>query len=114
PNADHAEPFQRAMPLTATPPAVANLPPATRSPLGSVVSAKTNELASPSPVPSADHCPVAGSNAAILFAATFPATVNWPAITRWPDIWPGPAGAQIVIADTVPFVPGTPSPSFQS
>src|SRR3954468_15701280 len=41
PSADHDEPFQRAMALTAAPPMVINLPPAMTSPLGSAASAST-------------------------------------------------------------------------
>src|SRR5262245_52448517 len=39
PSCDHDAPFQRAMLFAATPPAVVKLPPATRSPFGSVVRA---------------------------------------------------------------------------
>src|SRR5262245_39285802 len=42
PSGDHELPFQRAMLIAATPPAVANKPPATTSPLGRVVSALTD------------------------------------------------------------------------
>ena len=62
------------------------------------------------PVPSADHADVCGSNIAMLFAATLPATVKPPPTTNCAANGPAPSGSHITIAFTGPSTPPTPSP----
>ncbi len=108
PSGAHDVPFQRAMRLADTPPAVVKAPPAMRSPLGSTARASTRgELPPLMPEPRADQAPVAGSYSAMLFASTLPpAAVNWPPTTSLGVCGPGPSGSHIVVARTWPLVPG--------
>src|SRR5262245_15801185 len=84
PSADQFVPFQRAIRFALTPPAIVNVPPATRSPFGNVVRADTAPLVQP--VPSADQ--PAPSHRAVLLALA----------TRSPF-------GSVVSATTAPFMP---------
>src|SRR5690242_12612383 len=79
PSGDQTLPSHRATRLAATPPAVANWPPATTSPFGSAASARTTLSV---PLPSGDH--VVPFQRATLLAATPAIDGNEPAITRSP------------------------------
>jgi hypothetical protein len=92
---DQAAPSHRAMRLALYPPAVRNLPPATRSPLGSAASVRTDPSV---PDPSADHSPETLSQRATLCALTPPAVENEPPAIR------SPLG-RTTIAHTVPSMP---------
>src|SRR5262245_52702215 len=106
PSGDQVVPFHRAIRLAAMPPAEVNEPAATRSPLGSAASAL---VASFMPVPNDAQVLVAGSQAAMLFAITLPATRNRPATTSRAVSGPAPSGSHIVEAAAEPNTPGTPA-----
>src|SRR5262249_41626024 len=99
---DHAVPFQRAMRLQATPPAIVNLPAATMSPFSIRASADTCWL---QPVPRDDH--VLPLQRAMSLAVMPPAEVNRPPTTTLPSgsvnsastlvpAMPVPSGANVV------------------
>src|SRR5689334_23275368 len=80
PRPDQDVPFQRAMWLAGTPPAVVNIPPATSSPLGRIVRAPTSKSV---PLPRPDQ--VVPFQRATLLAANPPATLaKRPPTTRPP------------------------------
>lgn len=92
PSGDHEEPFQRAMPFDNTPPAVAKIPPATRSPLGNTERASTVPFI---PDPSGAH--EEPSHRAIPFDIEPPAVLKEPLATI------SPLGS-VVRASTAPSI----------
>src|SRR5262245_15052918 len=104
---DQLVPSQRAMLLAFIPPAMPITPPTTRSPFGSTVKAFTMPI---TPEPSGDQTPEAGSQVAMLFAATVPAIEKVPPRTNTGCRGPAPSRSHKVVARTWPFVPGVPRP----
>src|ERR1043165_9935229 len=107
PKACHDIPSQRATPLAETPPAMEKRPPATRSPPGRTHKALTDPFV---PVPRPDHCPAAGSHAAILLTDSVSTLGKSPPMTNSGDLGPGPSGSHMTLALTLPSAPGRPSP----
>src|SRR5262245_50377019 len=99
------------MPATAGVPALPNIPPATRCPLGNTASAITDGChAEPTPAPNAVHEPVAGSYAAMPRVSTVPTRVNSPPTTTSGVSGPAPSGSHVIAAYTLPFAPVQPAP----
>ncbi|MCU0867969.1 MAG: hypothetical protein MUC36_29650 [Planctomycetes bacterium] len=111
PSGDQVVPSQRAMLVTAVPPALSNRPAATRSPFCSTASAFTSGAKPVMPPPNVDQVPVTGSSVAMQGQFWLPTARKVPPITSCRPRGPGPSGSQSNEVATTPPAPAKPSPA---